>query len=92
MAGRGASLDIAIVGCGPSGMAAALFLSRAGHRITVFERFDAPRPVGAGLLLQPTGLAVLGRLGLLAKVAGALAGLKTGLFASLDPADPLAAD
>jgi salicylate hydroxylase len=71
MAGRGASLDIAIVGCGPSGMAAALFLSRAGHRIAVFERFDAPRPVGAGLLLQPTGLAVLNRLGLLTKVAAA---------------------
>src|SRR3990167_2782704 len=71
MAGRGASLEIAIVGCGPSGMAAALFLSRAGHKITVFERVEAPRPVGAGLLLQPTGLAVLDRLGLLAKVAPA---------------------
>ena len=45
-------------------MAAALFLSRAGHRVRIFERFDAPRPLGSGLLLQPTGLAVLDHLGL----------------------------
>lgn len=57
-------LDIAIVGCGTSGLAAALFLHRIGHRVTLLERFDTPRPVGAGLLLQPTGLACLGALGL----------------------------
>jgi salicylate hydroxylase len=68
---RSGSLDIAIVGCGPAGMAAALFLSRAGHRIRLFERFDAPRPIGAGLLLQPTGLAVLARLGLGERIAAA---------------------
>lgn len=60
--------DIAIIGCGPAGMAAALFLHRAGFRVRIFERFDQPKPVGAGLLLQPTGLAVLGRLGLRARV------------------------
>lgn len=57
-------LDIAIVGAGPAGLAAALFLSRAGHRVTVFERFDKPAPVGSGLILQPTGLTVLAALGL----------------------------
>ena len=56
--------DIAIVGCGVAGQAAATFLSEAGHRVTVFERFAEPRPLGAGLLLQPTGLAVLRALGL----------------------------
>ncbi|MGE0154137.1 MAG: FAD-dependent oxidoreductase [Reyranellaceae bacterium] len=61
---------IAIVGCGIAGQAAALFLSRAGHRVTILERFEEPAPVGAGLLLQPSGLAVLKRLGLL---EGALA-------------------
>ena len=64
-------LSIAIVGCGPSGMAAALLLSRLGHRVRIFERFVAPRPVGAGLLLQPTGLAVLSRLGLAESIAAA---------------------
>ncbi len=58
------SLDIAIAGAGPGGLAAALFLHRAGHRVRLFERFDTPRPVGSGLMLQPTGLAVLQALGL----------------------------
>lgn len=58
------SLDIAIAGAGLGGLAAALFLSRAGHRVRLFERFDRPQPVGSGLLLQPTGLAALHALGL----------------------------
>ncbi|HEY8091247.1 MAG TPA: NAD(P)/FAD-dependent oxidoreductase [Polyangiaceae bacterium] len=57
-------LDVAIVGCGTAGPAAALFLSRAGHRVTLFERFPEPRAVGAGIMLQPSGQAVLAALGL----------------------------
>ncbi|UYY57161.1 FAD-dependent oxidoreductase [Sphingomonas sp. S2-65] len=57
-------LDIAIAGCGPAGLATALLLHRDGHRVTLFERFDAPRPVGSGLMIQPTGFAVLKQLGL----------------------------
>jgi salicylate hydroxylase len=55
---------IAVVGCGSSGLAVAAFLHQAGHEVTLFERFTTPQPLGAGLLLQPTGLAVLARLGL----------------------------
>lgn len=58
-------LDIGVVGAGPAGLATALFLSRAGHRVEILERFDAPAPVGSGLLMQPTGLTVLAALGLL---------------------------
>ena len=58
------SLSIAIAGAGPGGLAAALFLARDGHQVTIFERFDVPRPVGSGLMLQPTGLSVLAELGL----------------------------
>jgi 2-polyprenyl-6-methoxyphenol hydroxylase-like FAD-dependent oxidoreductase len=57
-------LEVGIVGCGVAGQAAAVLLADAGHRVTVFERFAEPRPLGAGLLLQPTGLAVLRVLGL----------------------------
>ncbi len=57
-------LEIAIAGAGPAGLAAALFLHRAGHRPVVFERFERPAPVGSGLILQPTGLTVLDALGL----------------------------
>jgi len=45
-------------------MAAALALTRRGHDVEIFERFDEPQPIGAGLLLQPTGLAALNALGL----------------------------
>lgn len=51
-------------------MAAALFLERSGINPTVFERFDTPAPVGSGLLLQPTGLAVLAELGLAERATG----------------------
>lgn len=60
-------LRIAVVGCGVAGQAAALFLAESGHRVSVFERFPRALPVGAGLLLQPTGMAALRRLGLLDK-------------------------
>ncbi|WP_421912441.1 FAD-dependent oxidoreductase [Mesorhizobium sp.] len=63
--GIGISYDIAIAGAGQAGLATALYLQRAGHRVTVFERFDEPKPVGSGLILQPTGLTVLADLGLL---------------------------
>jgi 2-polyprenyl-6-methoxyphenol hydroxylase-like FAD-dependent oxidoreductase len=58
------SLDIAVIGAGVGGLAAATSLARAGHRVAVFERFSEPRPLGSGLMLQPTGLAALDRLGL----------------------------
>lgn len=57
-------LKIAIVGAGPAGLAASLFLTRAGHTTDIIERFDSPAPVGSALMLQPTGLTVLETLGL----------------------------
>jgi 2-polyprenyl-6-methoxyphenol hydroxylase-like FAD-dependent oxidoreductase len=57
-------LDVAVVGCGVAGQAASILLADAGHTVTNFERFAEPHPIGAGLLLQPTGLAVLHALGL----------------------------
>ncbi|MCW5832438.1 MAG: FAD-dependent monooxygenase [Labilithrix sp.] len=58
------ALDVGIIGCGTAGSAAAVFLARAGHRVTLYERVPSPGPVGAGITLQPTGLHVLCRLGL----------------------------
>jgi 2-polyprenyl-6-methoxyphenol hydroxylase-like FAD-dependent oxidoreductase len=63
-------LHIAIVGYGTAGQACAALLARDGHACTVFERAPALGPVGAGLLLQPTGLEVLWRLGLFEAAMG----------------------
>lgn len=62
------SLDVGVVGCGTAGAAVGLFLARAGHKVTIYERVPDPGPVGAGITLQPTGQAVLARLGLLGPI------------------------
>src|SRR5436190_2019207 len=61
-------LDIAIVGAGITGLACATLLARDRHRVVVYERFENSRPLGSGLMLQPTGQAALERLGLLAEI------------------------
>lgn len=59
-------LEIAVIGAGMGGLAAASLLARDGHRVTLAERFDTPRPLGSGLVVQPVGLAVLEDLGVAA--------------------------
>lgn len=65
----GSRLRVGVVGAGTAGSATAAFLGRAGHAVELFEAVAAPRAVGAGITLQPTGLAVLEALGLAARVA-----------------------
>ena len=60
---RAMGMDIAIAGAGIGGLAAGVMLAQAGHAVRIYDRFDAPRPVGSGLVIQPVGLAVLDRLG-----------------------------
>src|SRR6478672_3082774 len=62
------TLRIAIVGCGTAGPAAAVLLRRQGHEIILFERAPECKAVGAGFLLQPSGMAVLEELGIMAEV------------------------
>lgn len=57
-------MRIAVVGCGTAGPAAATLLSRQGHQVTLYERAPACLPVGAGFLLQPSGMEVLEELGI----------------------------
>jgi len=61
-------LKVAIVGCGTAGPAAAVLLARQGHHVEIFERAPHCEPVGAGFLLQPSGMAVLEELGILSPI------------------------
>lgn len=49
-------------------MASALFLHRAGFEVELFDQFAQPRPLGSGLLIQPSGQAILDELGLLSAI------------------------
>jgi 2-polyprenyl-6-methoxyphenol hydroxylase-like FAD-dependent oxidoreductase len=57
-----------VVGAGIGGLTASLLLSRVAARVTLVERAERPSEVGAALALQPNGMAVLERLGLLPAV------------------------
>lgn len=59
---------IAIFGCGTAGPAAAVLLQRQGHQVVLFERANECKAVGAGFLLQPSGMGVLKELGILESV------------------------
>jgi 2-polyprenyl-6-methoxyphenol hydroxylase-like FAD-dependent oxidoreductase len=58
------TLDVAVAGAGFAGLSAAALLARSGHRVTVFEKFESPQSVGAGILVQPSGLAAMRTLGM----------------------------
>jgi 2-polyprenyl-6-methoxyphenol hydroxylase-like FAD-dependent oxidoreductase len=64
-------MRIAVVGSGTGGAASALLLARDGHEVEIFERVPDPRPVGAGILLQPLGQRILATLGLADELAAA---------------------
>jgi len=57
-------LDIAIAGMGMGGLCLACLLAGEGHRVVMYDQMQSPGPVGSGFVLQPTGLAVLERMGL----------------------------
>ncbi len=61
---KAAPLRIAIVGGGLGGLAAALFLRRAGLEATVYEQSSALREVGAGIVVAPNMVRPLATLGL----------------------------
>ncbi len=57
-------MRIAIVGGGLGGLAAALFLRRAGLQATVYEQAPKLREVGAGVVVAPNMVRPLAQLGL----------------------------
>ncbi len=55
--------DIAVIGAGVGGLAAALALRLRGARVTVFEAATELAEIGAGVQIGPNGVAVLEALG-----------------------------
>lgn len=75
-------MKIGIIGCGIAGTAVAYLLAQLGHDIELFEQAAECRPVGAGILLQPSGQRILDRIGILDQVTDVAAPLQ-GLSAIL---------
>jgi 2-polyprenyl-6-methoxyphenol hydroxylase-like FAD-dependent oxidoreductase len=71
----GTSTDVVISGAGVGGLACAHALHRLGFTVTVCERRAEPADVAKGELLQPEGVAILDRWGVLPalRAAGAVA-------------------
>ncbi len=57
-------MDIAIIGAGLGGLAAAAALLQAGHRVRVFEQSAQLGEVGAGIQMSANAMKVLDHLGL----------------------------
>jgi salicylate hydroxylase len=57
--------EIAIIGGGIGGTAAAAFLAQAGLSSTVYEQASAMKEIGAGLVVAPNAARLLRRLGVL---------------------------
>ena len=57
-------LSIIIAGAGIGGLTAAIALARNGHDVRVIEQAPEPRPVGAGISLQPNAMQALAMLDL----------------------------
>jgi 2-polyprenyl-6-methoxyphenol hydroxylase-like FAD-dependent oxidoreductase len=56
---------VGVVGFGVAGATTAYLLARDGHAVTLLERAQDVGPIGAGVLLQCSGQAVLQHLGIL---------------------------
>jgi salicylate hydroxylase len=63
------TLDIAVIGGGIGGLAAALALRQRGASVTVLEQAEAITEVGAGIQVSPNGLRVIEALGLAGRLA-----------------------
>ena len=79
--------DVAIVGAGPGGLAAALALQRRGYDVRVFERREAFRPAGVAVFIWPHGLEHLKQIdaATCARVVAAGAAIDTIAVERLDP-------
>lgn len=60
--------DVIVIGAGPAGCSAALYLARYGFRVILADKARFPRPKACGEGVMPAGLSVLEELGVLPEV------------------------
>jgi flavin-dependent dehydrogenase len=72
-------VDVAVVGAGPAGAAAAIFLAEYGLDVIVLDRAELPRPKICGEYLSPEAGRLLDRLGVLKAVDAAGAAPLVGM-------------
>ncbi|HJR78751.1 MAG TPA: geranylgeranyl reductase family protein [Anaerolineales bacterium] len=60
--------DVAVIGAGPAGSAAAYYLAQGGLRVALLDKFDFPRDKTCGDGLTPRALSVLDSMGVLPRV------------------------
>ncbi|WP_158891502.1 FAD-dependent oxidoreductase [Amycolatopsis anabasis] len=73
-------MKVVIIGAGFGGMAAAIWLSEAGHEVELYEQAPAVRTSGNGVLLLPNGTGLLRELGVDLTGLGARMDSVDGLF------------
>ena len=71
MSGPAARVDVAVVGAGPAGCAAAILLAERGVSVALLDKAAFPRPKICGEYLSPEAARVLDRLGVLKAVDAA---------------------
>jgi 2-polyprenyl-6-methoxyphenol hydroxylase-like FAD-dependent oxidoreductase len=71
--------DVLIIGAGIGGLTLASALRQRGFLCRIFERAAERKPVGAGILVQPSAMLALRTLGLDASVAAAGRAVQLGL-------------
>lgn len=72
--------DVIIVGAGPVGLAAALFLGQQNARVLLLERERAAYPFPRAVHLDDESLRILEQIGLFPELSEALAPFQTALF------------
>ncbi|MGZ6099385.1 MAG: FAD-dependent oxidoreductase [Myxococcaceae bacterium] len=68
------TVDVAVVGGGPAGLALAAMAARQGLSVLLLERAPLPHDKACGEGVMPAGLAVLERLGVLDRIPATDAG------------------
>lgn len=69
---------MAIVGAGVAGIALAIFATKQGHQVSLYERNNKVSSLGAGVTLWPNAIFVLQQMGLATEIQS-LGGLPAGI-------------